>query len=567
MILQALAQYYDRLEAEGKVVGFGFEEKEIPFVIVLDREGRFVDLEDTRSGEGKKKQARRFAVPRAVKKTSGIKANLLWDNAGYVLGFSAEESEKIRDRKECFAQTLRDAFSGSGDEGIQAVLSFLARNDLATLRPRFAEAVEKGGNLSFRLQGDLALVCERPAAREAIARRAAEEGETGTKQTCLITGKEDIPATLHASIKGVWKANPTGASIVSFNLDAFESFGKKQGLNAPVGMRAEFAYTTALNRMLSRESRQKFSMGDATAVCWTAKRNPFEEAFAAFFGDAPSAGESVQDFKELIALYRSPQLGLRPDLEPATRFYVLGLSPNAARLSVRFWHAGTTGQTAQNIGKHFDDVEVEVPAKWSPHLPLKTLLRSLAPQGDLDKLAPNLAGDTIRAILEGTPYPRTLLAAALRRIRAERDVTYPRAALVKAVLVRENRFHRKPEKEVGMSLDLENKNPGYRLGRLFAALERIQERASPGINATIRDRFYGAASSAPVTAFPHLLKLKNHHLSKLENRGEAVNLEKLLGEIVDGISEFPGHLSLDDQGRFAVGYYHQRQSFFNKSSK
>ena len=116
-----------------------------------------------------------------------------------------------------------------------------------------------------------------------------------------------------------------------------------------------------------------------------------------------------------------------------------------------------------------------------------------------------------------------------------------------------------------MALDVTNTNPGYRLGRLFAVLEKIQEEASPGINATIRDRFYGSASGTPVAAFPHLMKLKNHHLAKLENRGRAVNLEKIVGEIMDGLDDFPTHLSLQDQGRFAVGYYHQRQDFFKKN--
>jgi CRISPR-associated protein Csd1 len=202
---------------------------------------------------------------------------------------------------------------------------------------------------------------------------------------------------------------------------------------------------------------------------------------------------------------------------------------------------------------------------------LRSLLRAIAVLGKDDNVPPNLAGDTMKAILTCTPYPQTLLSAAVRRCRAEREVTYPRAALIKAVLVRDNRFgkrfSRKHEKEVSMSLNMENTNAGYRLGRLFAVLEKTQEEANPGINATIRDRFYGSASATPVAAFPHLMKLKNHHLSKLENRGRAVNLEKMIAEIVEGISDFPAHLSLADQGRFAVGYYHQRQAFFTSSKK
>jgi CRISPR-associated protein Csd1 len=243
---------------------------------------------------------------------------------------------------------------------------------------------------------------------------------------------------------------------------------------------------------------------------------------------------------------------------------VLGLAPNAARIAVRFWHAGTVGETARQIKRHFDDCSVVHGPNQPEYLSLFRLLVSTATQGKGENIAPNLGGDFMKAILAGTPYPLNLLAAAIRRCRAEREISYPRAALIKGILAREARYYQKTEKEVGMGLNPSNTNVGYRLGRLFAVLEKTQEEANPGINATIRDRFYGAASSTPVTAFPHLMKLKNHHLAKLENRGRAVNLEKAIGEIVCGIEDFPAHLSLHDQGRFAVGYYHQRQDFFKK---
>jgi CRISPR-associated protein Csd1 len=322
-------------------------------------------------------------------------------------------------------------------------------------------------------------------------------------------------------------------------------------------------YTTALNTLLGRDSRQRLGVGDATVVFWAERKHEIEDVFASFFGDQPR-GEPVQDYKELLSLYKAPVTGVRPELDPSVAFYVLGLAPNAARISVRFWYAGTVQEVASNIGRHFEDLEIDVPPKWTSHLSLRTLLKGIALREDLETVPPNLSGDFMKAILSGTTYPRTLLAAALRRIRAEREVTYPRAALLKAVLVRDSAFYGNSGKEVNMSLDQSNRNVGYRLGRLFAVLEKIQEEANPGINATIRDRFYGSASSAPVTAFPHLMKLKNHHLSKLENRGRAVNLEKHIAEIMDGVTEFPTHLSLQDQGRFAVGYYHQRLSLFKK---
>lgn len=568
MILQALHNYYGRLLDEDQVVAQGFQKKEIPFVIVLDAEGKFVDLEDTRSGEGRNRRARRFVVPREVKrsgKNAWQCANLLWDNEGYVLGFALSDPEKAARQRQSFRSRVIEMFPSPVDEGVKAVLWFLDQGDPSEVfeHPSWPEIAEKGGNLSFRLRGDTCLVCERPEVFKVVAAGAVSDDAPTDRQACLITGELDVPARLHALIKGVRGTNTTGGNIVSFNLPAFVSFGKDQSFNAPVGQKAEFAYTTALNTLLDRDSRQRLLVGDATAVFWAERRNHFEDVFGNFFGE-PAKDAPAQDVRQLVALYRSHQSGVRPELDPGTRFFVLGLAPNAARIAVRFWYAGTVGEVAANLDAYFDDLEIVAPPNWSPNLSLRTLLKGIALQGDLENVPPNLAGDFMKAILAGTLYPRTLLAAALRRVRAEREITYPRAALIKAVLSRETRCYGNLEKEVDMALDGRNTNIGYCLGRLFAVLEKAQEEASPGINATIRDRFYGAASATPVAAFPHLLKLKNYHLAKLDNRGRAVNLERLIGEIVDGVSDFPTHLSLQDQGRFAVGYYHQRQDLFKK---
>ncbi len=582
MILQALHEYYRRLLDENRVVAQGFQRKEIPFVIVLDAEGKFVDLEDTRSGEGRNRRARCFVVPRGVERTGDKawqKANLLWDNEGYVVGYSGTDRARAKKQRESFLREINEVLEDLPDQGVRAVTRYIEDGDFQALfaHPTWREVVERGGNISFRLQGEPLLVCERPDVRQRVAAVATSAEAGAEAQACLITGESDVPARIHAPIKGVRGANSTGGKIVSFKFPAFGSYGKEQSLNAPVSKKAEFAYTTALNTLLDRDSRQRLLAGDATAVFWAERRHRFEDVFADFFGE-PAKNTHTQDVRQVVALYRSPQSGVRPELDPNTRFFVLGLAPNAARIAVRFWYAGTVGDVAANIGQHFDDIEITAPPKWSPYLSISSLLRAVAVRDDLDTVPPNLAGDIMKAILAGTSYPSSLLAAAVRRVRAEQsrkdsktgklmqNVTYPRAALIKAILVRDTRlggpFSLNAGKEVSMSLDLENTNVGYRLGRLFAVLERVQEEASPGINATIRDRFYGSASATPVAAFPHLMKLKNHHLAKLGNRGRAVNLEKLIGQIVDGIADFPSNLSLQDQGRFAVGYYHQRQSLF-----
>jgi len=577
MILQTLASYYDRLaqEANTNIAPEGFEKKAIPFLIVLNQQGGFVGLQDTRQGEGKKKSGRVFTVPKAVKRSSRIEANLLWDTPAYVLGRPKPDKRKVyeklveraKEQHSAFLIRIHETFPTVVDEGIRAVLRFLERGDFTPIfsHPLWPEIEESGANLTFQLEGDRELICQRPTVMSVLTMpNAAGKGDL---RICLVTGGLDEPVRLHTAIKGVWGARSSGANIVSFNLDAFNSYGKTQGYNAPVGKKAEFAYTTALNTLLAKGSRQRIQVGDASTVFWSARANPMEDLFAGFFGE-PAKGESSQDNESIRALYGAPQTGAPPLEEDLTPFYVLGLAPNASRnasrISVRFWYARTVGEVAKYIRQHFDDTAIVHGPNQLAHLPLFRLLVSTAIQGRSDNIQPNLAGEVMKAVLTGMPYSKTLLASAIRRVRAEHEITYPRAALIKAVLVRDARFYRKQDKEVDVSLDISNANPGYLLGRLFAVLERAQEAANPNINATIRDRFYGAASSTPVAVFPHLLKLKNYHIAKLENRGLAVNLEKQIGEIMGGFDDFPTHLSLADQGRFAIGYYHQRQAFFTK---
>jgi CRISPR-associated protein Csd1 len=422
----------------------------------------------------------------------------------------------------------------------------------------WSEILETNPAMTFRLNGDRDLVCQRPAVR-AVLGNASSETE---KITCLISGDLDGFERLHTAIKGVWGAQVAGANIVSFNLSSFNSFGKEQGANAPVGKRAAFAYTTALNYLLSKESTQRIQIGDASTVFWSEKHTYLEDTFAGLF-DEPPKDDPAKQTRAIEALFKAPQTGVLGDEGGKTRFYVLGLAPNAARISVRFWQVGTVAEMSARIRQHFEDLEIIHASFEKPYLSLFRLLVATASQGKSENIPPNLAGEFMRATLAGLPYPQTLLQAAVRRIRAEREVTYPRAALIKACINRQARYSPSQEKEIAVSLDDSNTNPGYRIGRLFAVLEKAQEEAvNP--SATIRDRFYGAASSSPVTVFANLMKLKNHHLAKLEE-GRKRYFEKLIGQIMSDINDFPAHLSLADQGRFAIGYYHQRQAFFTKS--
>lgn len=563
MILQALYDYYHRKaqDPDSALASAGFEYKEIPFILELREDGTLNQIEDTRFIENKKKRAKSERVPQGVKKTSGVAANLLWDNAEYVLGLDTKgKPERVKEQQAAFLEKIRALNLAETDKGIQAVLQFLEVLDLDTFQqhPLWAEIEKANPNLTFRLQGQTHLVCQSRAVQAAIANSDSEEV---TKAICLITGEMAEIERLHPAIKGVWGAQTAGANIISFNLDAFTSYGKKQSFNAPVSKESAFAYTTALNHLLSKDSKQRMQVGDASTVFWASKKDALEDNFAAIWG----AGDAVKDDPDrntpaVKALFKAvDKHGRAPSLDEETRFFILGLAPNAARISIRFWHMATVREVSERIVQHFKLLEIDRSERDPEFLPLWLLLRSIALLGKTENVPPNLAGEVMRSILDGRAYPETLLSAALRRIRAERNVNYPRAALIKAYLNRLN-----PRENLAVSLDLENDNQGYRLGRLFAALEKIQEEANPGLNATIRDRYYGAAASTPVTVFSTLMKLKNHHLSKIDNKGRVNNLERLLGEIMSGVTDFPRHLSLQDQGRFAIGYYHQRQDFFKK---
>lgn len=558
MILQALCDYYER---KPDLPRLGFETKAIPFVIEINTDGQLIQIEDTRTLEGKKKIARNFLMPQGVKKTSGIAANLLWDNAEYVLGItSSGKPERVQEQHAAFRAKLDTLAENINDAGLEAVRKFLQISDRVKFEADalWPEILETSPVMTFRLNGSLELICQRPTIRAALENTDTTTGEI----TCLISGELDSFERLHTSIKGVWGAQSSGANIVSFNKDSFNSFGKEQGGNAPVGKHAAFAYTTALNYLLSKESTQRIQVGDASTVFWSEKHTDLEESFADLF-DEPPKDNPAKQARAIEALFKAPQMGALNDEGGDTRFFVLGLAPNAARISVRFWQVGTVAEMSARIRQHFSDLEMTHASFEKPYLSLFRLLVSTASQGKSENIPPNLAGEFMRAILAELPYPHTLLQAAVRRIRAEREVSYPRAALIKACLNRQARYLPSQEKEIAVSLDDSNTNPGYRIGRLFATLEKIQEEAvNP--SATIRDRFYGAASSTPVTVFSNLMKLKNHHLAKMEE-GRKRYFEKLIGQIMSDINDFPAHLSLADQGRFAIGYYHQRQAFFTKS--
>jgi len=574
MILRALADYYVRLRDDSgcDVAPPGFEKKALPFLIVINHEGRFINIRDTRAVEGKKKAAREFLVPKGEKKTSGIKANILWDNPQYVLKVPKGESEKDKIRAEnafeAFKKRLDDTFKGFNDVGVDAVKSFLSgKNFLPIFNHELWQEIKgSNANISFMLEKEAGLIVQR---KNVVQHINGFLRPFGKLQACAVTGKEDVPALLHTVIKGVWGAQSSGANIVSFNLDAFRSFGKKQGYNAPVGQKAEFAYTTALNYLLASE-RQRMQVGDASTVFWGREECSLESDFPDYL--SPKKGEEAVSYGKIRSLLQAVKSGVPPEKGDMS-FYVLGLAPNASRIAVRFWYDGSVKEIKERIAKHFEDVAV-LPGPNDPEfLSLPQLLLSVVPLKESNrskKIPPNLGGDIIRAVLGGTLYPRTLLANAILRSKAEQKVTYARAAVIKGCLARTARIKKSPQKEVTMALDKNYSNIGYVLGRLFAVLERIQEQAQGrSLNKTIRDTYFSSAASSPVVTFKRLNDLSIHHLAKIRNSGKStVWLEQLVQEVSCHIPPqgYPTALNLEDQGRFSIGYYHQRQDFFTKKN-
>ncbi|MFN3275247.1 MAG: type I-C CRISPR-associated protein Cas8c/Csd1 [Paracoccus sp. (in: a-proteobacteria)] len=563
-LLAALTRAYDRLP---DAPPYGFSTEKIGFCVVLNPDGSVAEVIDLR-GDDKKRSPKLMLVPQAVKRTAGIAPNFLWDKSAYVLGVTAAEGKRTAEEHAKFRDKHLEWLDGTTDAGLMALRHFLESWEPASFGAPLWDEDARDQNIVFRLSGEFAFLHDRPAARALWGQIGA--ASASDPQICLVTGTSGPVARLHPSIKGVWGAQSSGASLISFNLDAFTSYGHDQGDNAPVSEATAFAYTTALNRFLA-DKAHRIQIGDASTVFW-ADADPeaaelAESIFSAFFD--PAADDRLATAKvgdKLEAIRTGSRLAeVLPSLSQGVRFYVLGLAPNAARLSVRFYWTGDFGTLTENYQRYLSDTDVLPPPRngWPP---LWRYLIELAVQGKRENVPPLIAGDWMRAILTGGAYPLTLLSTTLMRIRADGEVNALRAGILKSVLIRN--FN---SKEAPVALDPANTNKGYMLGRLFAVYEEVQRAALGGnVNATIKDKFYGAASATPQKVYRTLDAGSQNHFSKLRklSPGRAVNLEKLLTSITDlmepGNDPIPASLSSAEQALFGLGYYHQRSDFFRK---
>lgn len=575
MILQALTWHYEDLLKRGDIAAPGWGPAKISFALCLNTEGELMQaiptMQEVDNGKKTVLRPQEMQLPAAVKRASGIAANFLWDNSAYLLG--ADQKGKPERSRGCFAaaSALHHAvLDGVNSSVAHAILAFFdtwqpeKAMEHPALREQFNE-ITAGGNLVFRVDGCNAQ--EDEAVRNAWQRHQDGSVEDAVRMQCLVTGQmEEIPS-IHPAIKGVRDAQSSGAALVSFNAPAFCSYGHKQNFNAPVGKYAAFAYTAALNHLLAdRNNVQR--IGDTTVVCWAEGADPAYQDFAAVLFGGAAPGLTDNDLRSALKRLAN---GLHCDelgLDPNRPFYILGLAPNAARLSVRFFLRDTFGNLMRNVNDHYERLEI-VGAKYDT-FPIWALLRETVrkptPGSKPQMPSPAMAGATARAIFSGGPYPASLLEAVMLRIRAERDITWGRAAILKAYYLK-NRPKDFPEEVLTVSLNETSTNPAYILGRLFSVYEAAQEAANPGINATIKDKYFNSASAMPASIFPVLNNLYQKHLRKME-AGQRVYYDRQVMALKGSFGEsYPARMNLAQQGAFDLGYYHQTQKRYTKKEE
>lgn len=611
MILQALTSLYEALAQKGEISKEGWSREKISFALGIDENGDLLRITplfkpgDMPKGK-KKEEPQEMTVPAAVKRTSGAAANFLWDNSSYILGVSLKKGENDAKREKrrnkdikCFEacrELHHSMLDGMEYPAAKAVLNFLdkwepQKAEENNLVAQYAKEILSGANMVFRFNGGY--VHDDPQLASVWQKANAKQKDNIGQ--CLVTGALDEIQKTHPTIKGVQGAQSSGAALVSFNASAFCSYNKEQNQNAPVGKYAAFAYTTALNHLLA-DRKNVHRIGDAAVVCWAENADKQYEDFAAdlFFGDGDGDQSDEQWLSALQASVELLAKGLpcrELDLDPERKFYILGISPNAARLAVRFFYCDSFGNIVKNIKAHYDRLEIVRPSYDKfPILPLWKLLsatnRTIKKKNDNGTKAERsdsedsdkskdktqnsaMAGAVARAVFSGGRYPASLLECTFLRIKAERSITRERAAIIKAYYLR-NPNEKCPKEVLTVSLNENSKNIPYTLGRLFSVYEEIQKEANlrnpgnPGINTTIKDRYFGSAAAMPATVFPILSNLAQKHLRKLSDKQriyldkKVMTLKSVLGE------QYPAHMSLPEQGSFDLGYYHQTQARYTK---
>ena len=574
MILQALTRYYDDLLERGEIAPPGWSPAKISYALCLDENGAVTQIvptiKDTVVGKKTVRRPQELVLPAPVKRSSDVASNFLWDNSAYLLG--ADQKGKPERSRKCFqaaSQLHHEILDGVDSSAARAILAFFDtwQPERAAEHPALAgqcDDIMGGANLVFRVNGHYPQ--NDSDIRTAWRLHCNGDDPDALHMQCLVTGREDEIAATHPSVKGVRNAQSSGAALVSFNSPAFCSYGREQNYNAPVGKQAAFAYTAALNHLLADKSNVQL-IGDTTVICWAEGAETVYQDYAQAFlfgGEAPE-GLSDNDLRAVLKRLAEGKPCDELGIDPNRPFYILGLAPNAARLSVRFFLRDSFGSLMKNVNDHYERLKI-VGSRYEM-LPLRALLRETVNLNSRDKEpSPAMAGATARAVFSGGLYPASLLEAVMLRIRTERNITWGRASILKAYYLK-NPHKDCPKEVLTVSLNEESTNVAYTLGRIFSIYEATQQAANPGINATIKDKYFNSAAAMPAGIFPILNNLYQKHLRKLEN-GQRIYLDKQVSALKNILGEsYPARMTLAQQGAFDLGYYHQTQKRYTKKEE
>lgn len=574
MLLQSLVKLYEAWAEKGEIEKLGWNPVKISYGISLDEEGNVDEIIHLKTNvpKGNKEIPSLISLPMPVKRSVGVASNFLYDNATYVFGYdNSNKPDRAKQCFDCFRSVGNKVLENSDDEFSTVIKKFLQKDysefenlsDLLTelncTETTVDDILNKGANLLLMPLGkfptDSKAICE--------SWNSYYEHSDAPKGVCLVTGKDDHIAKLHPVIKGIRGAQAAGASLVSFNATAFDSYGKENGYNAPVSEYAAFAYTSALNKLVSDNDHRIFA-GDTTVVCWTEDgESAYQDVFAGIFNsDDEVKQKDLHD--TIVSIVNGNEVKWEGiPLNPSNNFYILGISPNSARLSVRFFIQNTFGKVMENLLKNQQRMEMVKPGfeKFN-YIPLWRILGETVNKKSRDKKCkPHLAGDVLNSIINDYNYPSTLYYGILGRISAEQNINWVKASVLKAYLLKN--YDSKYKEEITVDYNENSNNKAYLLGVLFSNLEEIQNTANPGIKSTIRDRYFTAASSTPSRVFPILIDLAQNHIKKIPNVGAKVNCQKMLTETMSKLGDkFPNRLKLDEKGMFQLGYYQRTQERF-----
>ncbi len=574
MLLQSLVKLYEAWADKGEIEKLGWNPVKISYGVSLDEDGNVDEIIHlkTNAPKGNKEIPSLISLPMPVKRSVGVASNFLYDNATYVFGYdNSNKPDRAKQCFDCFRNVGNKVLENTDDEFSAVIKKFFQKDysefenlsDLLTnlncTENTIDDIQNKGANLLLMPLGkfptDSKAICE--------SWNSYYEHSDAPKGVCLVTGKDDHIAKLHPVIKGIRGAQAAGASLVSFNATAFDSYGKENGYNAPVSEYAAFAYTSALNKLVSDNDHRIFA-GDTTVVCWTEDgESAYQDVFAGIFNsDDEVKQKDLHD--TIVSIVNGNEVKWEGiPLNPSNNFYILGISPNSARLSVRFFIQNTFGKVMENLLKNQQRMEMVKPnfEKFN-YIPLWRILGETVNKKSRDKKCkPHLAGDVLNSIINDYNYPSTLYYGILGRISAEQNINWVKASVLKAYLLKN--YDSKYKEEITVDYNENSNNKAYLLGVLFSNLEEIQNNANPGIKSTIRDRYFTAASSTPSRVFPILIDLAQNHIKKIPNVGAKVNCQKMLTETMSKLGDkFPNRLKLDEKGMFQLGYYQRTQERF-----